>query len=77
MSGYTSRRTGRAGHIMDHDRGLGHDAIAATVTSIPLGKLKKPVKQKKMPGRKTGHFLLFNGPLLTRRYSAQPLRPAS
>ncbi|MDG1737072.1 MAG: hypothetical protein P8L68_02985 [Paracoccaceae bacterium] len=48
MSGYTSRRTGRAGHIMDHDRGLGYDAIAAAVTTTPLGKLEKPVKQKKM-----------------------------
>lgn len=49
MSGYTPRRTGRAGHIMDHDRGLGFDAIEAAVTKPRLGKLVIPVKQKKTP----------------------------
>jgi len=49
MSGYTPRRSGRAGHIMDHDRGQGFDAIEAAVTLERLGKLAIPVKQKKPP----------------------------
>jgi len=49
MSGYTPRRSGRAGHIMDHDRGQGFDAIEAAVTMERLGKLAIPVKQKKPP----------------------------
>lgn len=59
MSGYTPRRSGRAGHIMDHDRGLGLDAIEATVTGERLGKAAIPVKQKKTPAaHATGVFCL-------------------
>jgi hypothetical protein len=42
---------------MDHDRGLGLDAIEATVTHERLGKLAIPVKQKKTPAAQaTGVF---------------------
>lgn len=55
MSGYTPRRSGRAGHITwTITGGLGLDAIEAAVTGSRLGKQMIPVKQKKTPGREPG-----------------------